>query len=301
MLFGLSTSPFGCGATAHAPPLKIQRGGPQHSPSVFGRTWALAAPLCRLAHWRHHIIFAAIIMTNAQLPSFYAPQLAAGHSSHQLNPEAARHALQVLRMQVGQALLLTNGQGLLAQATIQVATKKECTLSIGHTQQVPHSASRPIAIAISPVKNASRFEWFVEKATELGVAHIFPLQCQRTVGAHFRLDRLQGVAISAMLQSQQAWLPTLHQPMGLAQVLAQPFPQKLLAHCLATGTKSSLASHAAQPSPGGVLLLVGPEGDFTPAEIEMALAAGCQAISLGNTRLRTETAGVVGASVLSLV
>jgi len=237
---------------------------------------------------------------NAQLSLFYAPLLEPHHATHLLDETAARHALQVLRMQSGDALMLTNGQGLLAEAVIESATKKACTLFITGTQQLPHTGRRMVAIGISPVKNASRFEWFVEKATELGVSHIFPLQCKRTVGAHFRHDRLQGIAVSAMLQSQQVWLPTLHQPVALAQVLVQPFSAKLIAHCL-PGEKHTLAGQLATAGAGSVLLLIGPEGDFTPEEIELALEEGCQPVGLGNTRLRTETAGVVGASLLCLL
>jgi 16S rRNA (uracil1498-N3)-methyltransferase len=239
---------------------------------------------------------------NAKLPLFFAPELAGAQSAYTLDDASARHALQVLRMVPGQPLLLTNGQGLVAEATLMAGAgggKKTCAAALRQMSQYPHPVLRHVAIAISPVKNAGRFEWFVEKATELGVAQIFPLLCKRTVAAHFKLERIKSICTSAMLQSQQAWMPRLHQPVPLAQVLSQPFDRRLMAHCL-PGAKQSLGSLVPTLGPKSVLLLIGPEGDFTADEIELALAAGFAPCGLGSTRLRTETAGVAGASLLCL-
>jgi 16S rRNA (uracil1498-N3)-methyltransferase len=171
---------------------------------------------------------------------------------------------------------------------------------------MPRLAHRKVSIAISPLKNASRFEWFLEKATELGVAEIFPIICHRTVREHFRQERLQSICVSAMLQSQQAWLPRLHAPMPYEQFIATQslendlhYHHRWIAHC-ADLEKHHLVQ-TLKPGMEDSLLLIGPEGDFTPSEIVHAEANSFVAVSLGETRLRTETAGVVAASLLCLM
>jgi 16S rRNA (uracil1498-N3)-methyltransferase len=158
---------------------------------------------------------------------------------------------------------------------------------------VPKPANE-IAIGISLVKNNTRFEWFLEKATEIGMQTIIPLLCHRTEKQHFRYDRMQQICVSAMLQSQQYWLPHLHAPTSFADVLEMPFNTKMIAHCLETDKKqlSDLSAETSQ------LILIGPEGDFTEAEIQAAIAKQFVPIMLGETRLRTETAGVVAATLL---
>jgi 16S rRNA (uracil1498-N3)-methyltransferase len=150
-----------------------------------------------------------------------------------------------------------------------------------------------LSLAISPTKNNSRFEWLLEKATELGVSSIIPLICQRTEKQHLRTDRLKQILISAMLQSQQCWLPRLSEPVKFSTWVQQSFSGKrYLAHCIAAGERLSLAN---QPLPESVTIAIGPEGDFTPDEIKQAVDAGVLPVILGNTRLRTETAGLYAA------
>lgn len=215
----------------------------------------------------------------------------------------SRHALQVLRMQAGDKMELTNGYGLLWAATITDAGKKKCIVQIESETKIERGVSRKVGIAISPIKNTGRYEWFLEKATELGVADIFPLLCHRTERAHFRLDRMKQILISAMLQSRQVWLPVLHDPVPFTTLVNNKsetgYRQKLIAHC-EYQEKPPLAS-VIQPHMQDGLLLIGPEGDFTTGEILEATNGGFKAISLGNTRLRTETAGVAGASLMCLL
>lgn len=213
----------------------------------------------------------------------------------ELPEDSARHVVQVLRMQAGEQLKLCDGQGRLASASIISAGKKQCTVAIQTVTQVDPPAKK-ISIAISPVKNSSRFEWFLEKATEIGVQEIIPMICQRTEKQHLRIDRLQNILISAMLQSQQAWLPELSEPRPLSTVLqSHEGYRKLMAHCVDDDHRVQLASLGSEAR---TLILIGPEGDFTLDEINSALEAGFKPVMLGETRLRTETAGVVAVSLL---
>jgi 16S rRNA (uracil1498-N3)-methyltransferase len=233
------------------------------------------------------------------LSSFYTTHLSGNTLT--LDEPTSRHIAQVLRMQAGEQIQLTNGLGTLAIAEITSAHKKASEVKI-ISAATREKEGRKVGIAISPVKNASRFEWFLEKATELGVTDIYPLLCHRTEREHFRHDRMNAICISAMLQSQQAWLPVLQQPIAfdkLIQSAGQDYQQKWIAHC-DEGDKKQLAielSSSMQDS----LILIGPEGDFTKDEIATALANHFQPVALGDTRLRTETAGVVAATLLRLV
>jgi 16S rRNA (uracil1498-N3)-methyltransferase len=152
------------------------------------------------------------------------------------------------------------------------------------------------------LKNSSRYEWFLEKATELGVAAIIPLLCSRTEKQHLREDRLQGILVSAMLQSQQCWLPEMQPPVQLGKFDWNNFTgyDCFAAHCMPDNSKAELATLLSEAG-NRRLILIGPEGDFTAAEVEQALKAGCKPVSLGSTRLRTETAGMVASALARLV
>ncbi len=228
-------------------------------------------------------------------PTFYAPQLQESTKQLMLDETASRHAVQVLRMQEGETLQLTNGKGWLAEAKITQAHKKETEVTIVSQTYVPLLAPA-ITIAVSLLKNVARLEWLLEKVTEIGVAEIVPLICHRTERQAFRHDRMNGIVVSAMLQSKQAWLPLLHHPTPLEKVITTATqPKKLVAHCIEKALKKSIASFA---SAADSILLIGPEGDFTHDEIETALQRGFVPVSLGETRLRTETAAMVGVVVL---
>lgn len=231
-----------------------------------------------------------------QHPLFYVAGAAPGDSLIPLPDDTARHVLQVLRMQPGEVLQLTNGTGLLLTGTLLATGKKQAAVQVSAAVEVPPPA-RQVTLAISILKNAARLEWFFEKATELGVTRFVPLLCDRTERSHFRHDRMQALLISALQQSRQCWLPQLDMPTPLLQLLQQlPPGTPYLAHC-ADGPKQSLRN-VPRLLQQDATLFIGPEGDFSAAEIEAALAAGCQPVTLGSTRLRTETAGVVGAALL---
>jgi 16S rRNA (uracil1498-N3)-methyltransferase len=231
------------------------------------------------------------------LSFFFAPDLDVSGSETILDEPTSKHCVQVLRMRAGDSLVLTNGKGHKATALIRVADKRHCAVQLSGHQYV----ARPepaIHIGIAPLKNSSRFEWFLEKATEIGVAGIIPLLCERTEKETFRLDRLTNILVAAMLQSEQAWLPTLTEPQSFAKVLETVVPQKrYIAHCM-EGNKKLLRQLFDPVHPS--ILLIGPEGDFTPGELGQAVVRGWLPVSLGNTRLRTETAGIVAATQLRL-
>lgn len=226
------------------------------------------------------------------LPLFYFSALHAEQSIVDLNDDIRHHAVTVLRMSEGEQLMLTNGKGLSATATIQTATKKQLTVRVLNFTNHP-SPQRKLILGVSLLKNAARFEWMLEKVTEIGITEIFPLRCERTEKQHYKKERFEQIIISACLQSQQFHFPLLNEPIGFQEMLNQQLPQqKFIAHCI-DSEKSLLSS-----TQGDAVLLIGPEGDFTQQEIERAIALQFIPVSLGDTRLRTETAGVVGAVLI---
>jgi 16S rRNA (uracil1498-N3)-methyltransferase len=233
------------------------------------------------------------------LPFFYIEDV--GQDVIVLDEDTSKHIVSVLRMKEGERLHLTDGKGHLLEAEITGAHKKKCTVKI-NKRHFTNAGDRKTIIGISILKNTSRFEWFLEKATEIGITEIIPLICDRTEKEHFRYDRMNGILMSALLQSQQVWLPVLHQPIGFGQLLRQEeinkIGQRFIAHCLPE-KKNNLADLVDRTKPAQVVL-VGPEGDFTPQEVETALQYHFIPVSLGNTRLRTETAGLVAATLLKI-
>jgi len=197
-------------------------------------------------------------------------------------------------MDVGEKIDITNGQGGLFHASIQVAHKKNAIVTITKSVQTD-PPKQQLHLGISVLKNAVRLEWLFEKATEIGVTNITPLVCERTIHERFKTERMQQIIQSAMIQSQQTWLPVLSEPMPLLQFITNGIAaQKLIAHCEPLH-KTSIQS--IEPS-DDLLLLIGPEGDFAPSEIEAAIAKDFMPIDLGPTRLRTETAGIFALSCL---
>lgn len=230
------------------------------------------------------------------LPYFFEPAVSLISTHFQLSEETSKHCIQVLRMKSGEQLQLTNGKGGLYTASIAQEDKRHCTVII-EKENITEAPAQNITIAISLLKNASRFEWFLEKATEIGVTEIIPLICDRTEHTRFRTERMQQIVVAAMLQSQQSWLPILHEPEKISHIIqTSHHSQKLIAHC----EENQKTSISEIKKDNQVILLIGPEGDFTPLEITKALENGFEPVSLGNTRLRTETAGIVGATMLAL-
>ena len=233
------------------------------------------------------------------LPFFYKEDLEASTIDVVLDEATSKHMAQVLRMENGEQLQLTNGKGILFTAQITDNNRKRCSTRIMQTTNHKPQTSN-ICIGISPVKNNTRFEWFLEKATEIGVTEIVPLICNRTEKTVFKFERMKSILVSAMLQSQQSWLPFLHEPVKFNEfVKLSTQQQKFIAHCM-DDAKRNLAD-LNNESLSSKIILIGPEGDFTPEEIELALNNHFSAVTLGPTRLRTETAGIVAATLLCLV
>jgi len=232
------------------------------------------------------------------LPYFYIHAYEKGQPEIVLDEDNSRHIVQVLRMAAGNPLLLTDGKGALLKGMILDAHKKKCIVQVQASDYQP-APEKKTCIAISLLKNASRFEWFLEKATEIGIGRIVPLLCERTEKQHFRQDRMQNILISAMLQSQQAWLPDLGGPTPFAHIVERAEQQqRFIAHCLEE-ERISLADIPLAPGPTPIIL-IGPEGDFSRNEIELALQYKFLPVTLGRTRLRTETAGIVAATLLQI-
>lgn len=227
------------------------------------------------------------------LPFLFAENLS--NPTIVLDEDTSKH-IHVLRMQKGEEILLTDGQGKKARGIIADDNRKKCVVQISSIETEDRKLKT--AIGISLIKNSSRFEWFLEKATEIGVSEIIPLLCARTEKEKFRFDRMQNILISAMLQSQQCWLPLLHEPAGVEKTIHLSFEKKWIAYCEETN-RQSFASQQLNLSISQ-LILIGPEGDFTHEEINLATSNNFIPVSLGTTRLRTETAGIVAATLLCI-
>ena len=231
------------------------------------------------------------------LPFFYSDEIKISSTTFCLNEETSKHVVQVLRMLVGEQLNLTDGKGNLFTASILDNNRKKCSLKIISCVAQP-LAEKKSCIAISLVKNNTRFEWFLEKAIEIGVNEIIPLLCTRTEKQNFKSERMKNIVVSAMLQSQQSWLPVLREPVKFNDVLLSISQQKFIAHC-ENDFKEPLSGKLNTKLTESIIL-IGPEGDFTKEEISAALQNNFIPVALGNTRLRTETAGVVAATLLCI-
>lgn len=238
-----------------------------------------------------------IINPAMDIPYFFHPRLTASEDIADLSEDTARHVVSVLRMREGEAMILVDGKGAMASAEILQTGKKRCSVRLGAIERLPDSR-RPVTVAVSPVKNTARYEWMLEKLAELGVKSVVPLLTERTVRERMRADRLESIAVSAMLQSQQAWMTEVASPCNFSDLLKdETFVRKYIAHCL---PESRVALRVEPSTSDPVLMLIGPEGDFTPSEIGSAVAAGCIPVSLGDHRLRTETAALVASVLLAV-
>ena len=213
----------------------------------------------------------------------------------ELSESSSRHISQVLRMKEGAEIILTNGRGYTLNAVVLNPDKKHTRVKM-ISKQFSEITRPETCIAISLIKNNNRFEWFAEKATELGISRIVPLVCHRTEKSHFKKERITSILISAMLQSQQSWLPELSELTSFDAIVNNAnFEQKFIAHCLPeqkNDLKNVVISNASK------IVLIGPEGDFTSEEIAIALQNNFLPVSLGETMLRTETAGIVSAVMI---
>jgi 16S rRNA (uracil1498-N3)-methyltransferase len=221
---------------------------------------------------------------------FYTPDIAPSHPQYFLNEEESKHAIRVLRLEVGSEVQLIDGKGGLYTAAIKDAHPKRTILQITNVVTGYQKRNHYLHIAIAPTKNLDRLEWFLEKATEIGIDEISLIICQRSERKEAKTERLNKIITSAIKQSLKAYHPVLNEPIALNKFLAQSFDgQKFIAHC-EDSEKTTLSAEIEKQ--GKYLILIGPEGDFSPAETDAALHNGYKAITLGESRLRTETAAL---------
>ena len=221
---------------------------------------------------------------------FYTPDIDPAHPHYILSEEESKHCIKVLRLDAGAEVQLIDGRGGLYNASVLDPHPKRTVLQINSVTKAFNKRNHYLHIAVAPTKNIERMEWFIEKATEIGIDEITPLICQRSERRDLKTERLNKIITSAIKQSIKAYHPVLNAPAGFNQLLVKPFGgQKFIAHC-ENGPKATLSSAIDKHS--SYLILIGPEGDFTPDEIETAMQSGYKAITLGESRLRTETAAL---------
>ena len=228
---------------------------------------------------------------------FFHPDLTETHTEVTLIDEEAKHIVRSLRKIEGDTLQICNGKGTLFTTKIIESNAKRCRVQV-----IGYEHTKPIAphvhLAVSPTKNDARIEWFLEKAAELGINEISFLVCSRTEKPFIKIARYQNIVASAMKQSGQTYLTQINEPRKFSEFVAQNFDaQKRIAHCLPSQKAALLQNTDATQNS---LLLIGPEGDFTAAELGLATECGYLPVGLGGTRLRTETAALVGCTLLRL-
>ena len=225
------------------------------------------------------------------LPLFYAPQL---REEQQLPEAEALHAIRALRTSVGDELLVTDGRGTLYETVVTAVDRRHCLLSITREEAWHKYWPAHWSIAVAPTKNIDRIEWMIEKMVEVGVDEIILLRTKHSERKHVNQERLERIVQSAMKQSQKALLPTLRTDVSAAELFAEARqPVRLIAHCREGIGPDRVTIDRAFTPQQDVLVAIGPEGDFTTEELEEGLRLGFTPITLGESRLRTETAGLV--------
>lgn len=233
-----------------------------------------------------------------ELRYFYAPDAL---TTQQLPDEEANHVLRVLRLGEGDSLNITDGRGHLIEATITQATRRECFFKIVKVEKHPPLWPRRVHLAVAPTKNIDRMEWLAEKATEVGFDELTFLDCQFSERRQLREDRIEKIVVSAMKQSRKAWKPKVNAMVPLGKFIeAHGEGRRFIAHCYEEFPKKYLFEELQACPAEDVLVLVGPEGDFSVDEVQLAMQHGYESVSLGESRLRTETAGLVAVMMAQL-
>ncbi len=228
---------------------------------------------------------------------FYAPTFTS--PEYTLSEEESKHCIRVLRLGEGESIHITDGEGNLFCCQIFDPHPKRCRVRVvehhAEYERLPYS----LTMAVAPTKSSERFEWFLEKATEIGVAEIIPLLTSHSERKNTKLERERRVVTAAMKQSLKAYHPTLHPMTSFAELLRMPFEgDRFIAHCNPSSGKRPLPDLLQRGA--DTMILIGPEGDFSPEEVEAAMRCGFREISLGTQRLRTETAAVVATTMVAI-
>lgn len=229
---------------------------------------------------------------------FYFENITQDTTVLQLDKEQARHMTKALRKKVGDTVQITDGAGNLFNGTLNLVTSNKCNIDLAFAKAYPQQSPR-LHVAIAPTKMNDRMEWFLEKATEMGIASITPLLCDHSERKKINLERYKKIIVSAMQQSNQFYLPQIKDLTAFNEFLKNPVTDKgvrCIAHCEETDKK--LLTQAINNNQD-LTIIIGPEGDLSSREIEKAINAGFLPVSLGTKRLRTETAGVYAAAVFN--
>lgn len=230
---------------------------------------------------------------------FYVPDAA---HQEELPPDEAMHAMRVLRLKGGDELFLMDGEGTYYRAEVTIAATHHCYYQIKESiPQVPQWKGH-LHLAIAPTKMLDRIEWMTEKATEIGIDEISFFTCQFSERRVMKTTRLEKIAVSAVKQSHKAWKPVLNELVSFRKFIETPVEgRKYIAHCYDTIPRTNLFDELRNPSDSqDATVLIGPEGDFSIDEVEAAIAAGYQSVDLGQSRMRTETAGLAAVMMMQL-
>ena len=231
---------------------------------------------------------------------FYVPDAA---TQTELPQEEATHALRVLRIQAGDELFLMDGKGVFYRAEVSLATNKRCIYEVKEVMPQQPAWRGHIHLAIAPTKMMDRIEWMAEKATEIGFDEISFLNCKFSERKVIRIDRIDKIVVSAVKQSHKAWKPVVNELQNFKDFITAPRNgRKFICHCYEEFEKVDLMTELQKPygEDADVTVLVGPEGDFSVDEVKLAIANGYESASLGTSRLRTETAGLMSVAMANL-
>lgn len=228
---------------------------------------------------------------------FYISELRENHKSFVFDKNESRHILKVLRKNKGDNINITNGLGLIFKAKISSLNPNKCEVSILEVSHKKHKGYK-LHMAVAPTKLNNRFEWFIEKATEIGVDIITPVFCTHSERKRTKEERFKKILNAAAKQAQRSYFPVLKKPMHFKDFIDNKSEEIcFIAHC--HNSPKQALKHLI-PNKKDLLILIGPEGDFSPEEIKMAHDKGFQSVSLGNNRLRTETAAIVACHTINL-
>ena len=230
---------------------------------------------------------------------FFHPEVSENDQEVRFSRDESKHIVKVLRKREGDKLHLTNGKGWIFETEITLAEQNNCSAKILVSEKEP-PAPYHLHLAVAPTKMNDRYEWFLEKATEIGVQEITPVICKHSERKVVKIQRFQRVIQSALKQSLHLRVPVLNEPMSFKEFLEKDHPgRKFIAHCEESSPRNLLSRTLKKGI--SATILIGPEGDFSAHEIKLAMAAGWEPVSLGNSRLRTETAAVVACHTAALL